>query len=99
MTKAKRILLLLGYYVREIHHGVAGYAQEAGWLLDATMSHFGRLPADWHGEGIITFSGDREDIFEKIRLERVPTVDMFNGVGMPDLPKVWIDNEAIGRMA
>jgi LacI family transcriptional regulator len=99
MTKAKRILLLLGYYVREIHHGVAAYAQEAGWLLDATMAHFGRVPADWHGEGIITFSGDREDIFEKIRLERVPTVDMFNGVGMPDLPKVWIDNEAIGRMA
>lgn len=90
---------MLGYYVREIHHGVVAYAHEAGWLLDGSMAHFGRVPVDWHGDGIITFSADRADIFDKIRIEGVPAVDMFNGTGMPELPRVWLDNEAIGRMA
>jgi len=97
--KAKRVLLMLGYYVREIHHGVVAYASEAGWDLDGSMAHFGRVPEDWHGDGILTFSGDRPDIIAKIRAENVPTVDMYNGFEMPELPRVWIDNEAIGRMA
>jgi len=97
--KAKRVLLMLGYYVREVHHGVVAYAHDAGWVLDGSMAHFGRIPADWHGEGIITFSSGRPDILEKIVAESVPTVDMFNGATTPELPRVWIDNEAIGRMA
>ncbi|MCW1924454.1 substrate-binding domain-containing protein [Luteolibacter arcticus] len=90
---------MLGYYVREVHHGVVAYAHEAGWVLDGSMAHFGRVPADWHGDGIIAFSANRADILDKIQNENVPTVDMFNGPGMPGLPRVWIDNEAIGRMA
>lgn len=97
--KRTRVLLLLGYYVREIHHGVAAYACEAGWRLDASMAHFGVVPDDWKGEGIITFSADRPDIVGKIAADKVPTVEMFNGAALPGIPQVLIDNLALGRMA
>lgn len=98
MAKPKRVLLMLGYYVREIHHAVVVYAREAEWELDASMAHFGRVPSNWHGDGIIAFA-NRTDIIDKIRAEHVPTVDLFKSSAIPDLPRVLIDNEAIGRMA
>ena len=99
MVPKKKILYLPGFYVREHHLGIARYAQEAGWRLDAQMAHSGRVPHDWEGDGIITMSGDRADILEKIKKADLPTIEMFNGTALPTAPHVFIDNRAIGQMA
>ncbi|MCX6876766.1 MAG: substrate-binding domain-containing protein [Verrucomicrobia bacterium] len=99
MIQPKKVLFLPGYYVREHHLALASYALEAGWILDASMVHFGRVPQDWRGDGIITLSADRADIVAKIRHDRVPAVDMFNGCALAEVPHVCLDNVAIGRMA
>ena len=95
----KNILYLPGYYVREHHLGLALYAREAGWVLDTSMAHTGEIPEGWDGDGIITMSADRDDIIEKVRSEKCPIIEMFNGSRLSEYPRVWIDNIAIGRMA
>ncbi|NWK57302.1 substrate-binding domain-containing protein [Verrucomicrobiaceae bacterium N1E253] len=97
--KNKNILYLPGYYVREHHLGLALYAREAGWILDASMVHFGKIPEDWDGDGIITMSADRDDIIEMVSSEKRPVVELFNGSRLTGYPHVCIDNLAIGRMA
>ena len=95
----KKILYLPGYYVREHHLGLALYARESGWLLDASMAHTGRIPEDWDGDGIITMSADRDIVIEQIRNKECPVVEMFNGTSLSEYPHICIDNIAIGRMA
>jgi LacI family transcriptional regulator len=99
MIHPRKVLFLPGYYLRENHLGVASYALEAGWILDASMAHFGCVPQGWRGDGIITCSADRDDIVAKIHNDRVPVVEMFNGCALSDVPQVCVDNPAIGRMA
>jgi LacI family transcriptional regulator len=94
-----RILLLTGYYVQRKHRGIVLYAREAGWQLNAEMTQTGYIPDGWEGDGIISAHFDREDILGMIRQRRVPTVDMSNGLEMPELPRMLHDNEGIGRMA
>lgn len=98
MISEKHVLLLMAYYVRDIHRGIVSYAREADWSLDASMVHSGKIPKNWHGDGIITFSGTRPDIVRKLRTEGVPAVDLYDSEALPDLPRVLGDNTATGRM-
>lgn len=99
MKRERRVLLLLGYYTQRLHHGVAAYAHEAGWRLNATMAHEGAVPRDWDCDGIVSMHGGRRDVLEAISASGVPVVDLTNGATVPSLPSVWQDNVAIGRMA
>ena len=99
MAREKHVLLLPGYYVRDIHRGIVSYARQAGWSLDASMVHSGKIPKNWHGDGIIAFTGGRPDIVRIIRKSRVPAVDLLDRDTKPHLPCVLGDNAATGRMA
>ena len=94
-----RVALMLGWYVHAFHLGVAHYAHDANWILDASMAVTGEVPDRWHGDGIISLHAGREELIEKIRSEKLPTVDMSNPNPDLDLPTVWPDNKAIGRLA
>src|SRR6478609_9405869 len=97
--RKKRVLLMLGYYVRAIHHGVAAYAHEAGWELDDTMARLGRIPPDWSGDGIISCCGNRTDLIEMVEKSGLPAVEISNCAELAEVPRVLLDNHAIGRMA
>ncbi len=99
MSDSKRVLFLPGYYVRAIHRGVSAYAMEAGWYIDSSMAHTGKVPTSWRGDGILTFSADREDIVNSIERLGIPAVEMFNGMELSGRPRVLLDNLAIGRAA
>jgi LacI family transcriptional regulator len=97
----RRVLLLLDWYSRAYHSGVARYAREAGWVLNAHSAHIraGEFIPDWRGDGILAMVHNEEPTGEFCREAKVPVVDLAwqcPGIG---LPRVLYDNHAHGRLA
>src|SRR5258708_5828266 len=49
----RKVLLALGWYAGQIHHGVAQFARQAGWILNLEALRCGVAPESWRGDGII----------------------------------------------
>jgi len=95
----KRVLMALGYYDPRTHAGISQYARQAGWILDATMAHYGTLPDYWQGDGIITvLFSDRPEVARLVRRARIPTVSLTNDMPRVKVPRVLLDNVKVGRM-
>jgi LacI family transcriptional regulator len=96
----KRTVLLA---LTDAHHGffrgVARYARDHNWHLDADMIYTAKIPIGWQGDGIIAFIGYRDDLAEFIRSSRLPTVEISMGGHDLKVPRVLGDNEMIGRLA
>jgi LacI family transcriptional regulator len=97
----RRVLLACWYYDRDHHVGVAKYAAEAGWVLEDTAAQTRNLPAQWKGDGIISFHGRSEEYirFLKNESQRVPVVDLGEYEHLSDFPRVRTDAVAIATMA
>lgn len=85
------------------HHGffrgISRYAGEHGWHLNTFMAYSGKIPYGWQGDGIISFSGFRDDLAEFIRQAPFPKVELSLLRDDLDIPKVASDNYRIGQMA
>lgn len=55
--KQKNVLLALNWKHPKLHLGVATFAREAGWHLNASAEYGGTIPKGWTGSGIITHRG------------------------------------------
>lgn len=99
ILQQRNILLILEHYDHHIHHGVARYAGEHHWHLNADMVRMGRIPIGWQGDGIITSLGARTDLVRYVHQAAQPVVDV--SIRRPEIkiPRVIGDNEIIGRMA
>ncbi|QGJ70961.1 Transcriptional regulator [Planctomycetales bacterium 10988] len=95
--EARNILLALGWYYPEIHRGVARFARDHGWHLTADFDDL--VPKHWNGDGVITLLGAQQNIWRQLRRLRVPIVDLAESRPNISLPRVTMDNAAIGRMA
>ena len=97
----KRLLLLLDWYSRAYHAGVAKYAGEAGWILDAMGAH-GRpddFVSGWRGDGILCMIHEPRTTGAFCRSASVPAVDLAWQCPDIPLPRVLHDNAAHGRLA
>jgi LacI family transcriptional regulator len=98
--RRKRVLLMLGYYEHRMHLGVARYARQANWILDATMAHYGRPPDCRQCDGVLALVlPDRKELARALRRVRVPVVDLIADVPGIATARVLLDNVAIGRLA
>lgn len=95
--KEPSILLALSWYYPEIHRGVARYARDHQWHLTADFGDL--VPKHWNGDGVITLLGAQEDIWRRLRRLEVPIVDLAESRPNIALPRVTMDNAAIGLMA
>ena len=96
-TKSPRVLLVEGWYSPAFQKGVAKYAGEAGWILDASVERFHhRNLSSWRGDGAILLPSARPPRW--IAKSGTPCVAIGhkNAAG---IPRVGFDNLAIGRMA
>jgi len=93
--KQKNILLALNWKHPKLHLGVASFAREAGWHLNASIEYGGTIPKGWTGSGIITHRG-------------VPTIEAFlkdfsgpvvSVTPTPLGPSVSNDRKTTGRIA
>ena len=99
--KRKSVLLALGYNVYEINFGVAEYAKKAGWILNDAMCHFGRLPSQWRGDGVITLLNPdaQPSLIDMVKETRVPVVNLAHYRDRFISGWVLPDNQKIGSIA
>lgn len=92
------VLFLPFFYDPEFHAGIAQYAGEHGWHLNAEMSRTGKVPQGWRGDGII-MALTEDKVSERIAREsRIPVVDISHYRADIPIPRVTKDNLAIGRL-
>jgi LacI family transcriptional regulator len=89
-------------HLPQLVHGVTDYARAHGrWLLTTGSELFG-LPVatlrKWRGDGVLAVLASAADAAAARRLT-VPVVGMFGTVRTPGVPRVMVDQAAIGRLA
>ena len=98
----KSVLMLLGTYNPAAHAGIARYAAEHGWHLNADMSRIQVIPQGWQGDGILAGLGEWDDPVKFIQRPEIaakPIVDIYHMRPTVDLPRVTSDNVAVGKQA
>ena len=98
LPRPRSVLLVTGYYLRAIHEGVVRYARQAGWILDATMTHTHRIPSDWRGDGVLAHAPTRAMMARVTAFGRPVAMVLSSPVGTR-FPGVLMDSQAAGRMA
>ena len=102
--KRKDVLLATAPMVHSRGEGVRRFAREAGWsLIDISRLVGGTAGlGGWRGDGaLVTLGQDRKMLAFVGRLRRagIPVVDLSNQCPDIDVPRVCLDNRAIGRLA
>jgi LacI family transcriptional regulator len=99
LQKPRQVLLAL----TDTHHGylkgVIRYAREHRWQLASEMVYNARIPYGWKGDGIVSFTGFRDDLACFIQKAEVPVVEISFLRRDLAVPMVGGDDDRIGRMA
>lgn len=94
----RNVLLALSLYNPEIHRGVARFGRDHNWHIPADLED--AIPKSWNGDGVLTQLGARQEIWRRLRRRvDVPIVDLAESRPNIQLPRVTIDNAALGDMA
>ncbi len=101
MLKRKHILLLMGRYYPKIHRGIAKFARENGWHLNAEPAQNGRIPQGWEGDGIICGCGHIDGLEEFIKNHSAKQIYIGSKPSLRNHPIVNIfeDDEQIANLA
>ena len=94
----KHVLLALSWYAEGLHAGVARFAKEANWALDASLLHAFQPTGTWHGDGIIWIAGVNPRLDQFVKRSRKPVVNI-GYVDTPGIPRVISDPDAVMEMA
>jgi LacI family transcriptional regulator len=91
--------MALEWYDVKIHEGIAHYAKEAGWILDASMARTNTMPESWTGDGVITLLNEENSKFlPYIKALNLPTIGI--GYALQDhYPVVVGDHAKTGALA
>jgi LacI family transcriptional regulator len=96
MDPHPRILMFTQfYYSSDLHRGIAQYALEAGWSLNASMYRSDDFP-DRRWDGVVGCFQEEDPFIESyIKPKKIPAVSLTT---TNQLPCVLPDNQAIGTM-
>ena len=85
------------------HHGflrgVARYAREHGWHIDATMAYTGKVPRHWSGDGVISQCGFSAELAEHVNSLGLPTVEITGFNQRVNAARIDTDYAAFGIAA
>ncbi len=101
MGPRRRVIFIPGWINFEDELGVVDYAREAGWRLLSVSQHGGQLHAieAMPVDGVLTLLTHNQSYHARyVREARVPVVDMWSELTSIRVPRVLLDNAAIGRM-
>jgi LacI family transcriptional regulator len=99
IRQPRRVLLVMDYYLHQVHEGVVDYARRAGWVLDARSHHFGQLPIGWQADGILAFIGSNQACGPAVLASGLPVVNMSQYGMKFGFPSVQLDNQNAGQLA
>ncbi|MBQ6247976.1 MAG: helix-turn-helix domain-containing protein [Kiritimatiellae bacterium] len=104
IRKRRDVLLAMTPYSPRRSDGVRRFALEAGWNLIDSTRLVGGLDglSDWRGDGVIATLRDdpaTTAFVRRLSRARIPVVDLT--IQRPDIkvPRVCLDNAAVGRVA
>ncbi|WP_221773399.1 XylR family transcriptional regulator [Ruficoccus amylovorans] len=92
------ILLALGWYSPAIHRGIARYARQAGWVLDASMARDGSIPRPRSFDGIVSLLREGRKLRDFVARCGKPVVNIGD-IRLPGIPNVRCNDAAIGHLA
>ncbi len=98
-TRSQRNILYLPFSIQpQYHTGIAQYAGQHGWHLNADPVRSGKIPYGWQGDGVITLLADDVEGERYVLTLDVPFVDL--SMAREDIPtaRVAKDNVMIGRI-
>lgn len=98
-TRQKNVLYLPFSYGPEFYLGIARYAAQHGWLLNADMAWTGHIPYGWSGDGVISLLTENEEGTRFVQRLRMPVVDIAHNRPDVKVARVTTDNLALGRLA
>lgn len=93
----RRILLLMSWYASDLHRGVARYAREANWVVDAMAGHIEPTEPVWPPDGIICMPTRHSPLRALVRYAGIPTVSIGHNP-LKGTPCVMVDNGLIGEV-
>lgn len=96
-SREVNVLFAPSWYYPEIHRGVARFARDHNWHVTADFDD--PVPKHWRGNGVLTHLGARQNVWKTLRKFNVPIVDLTESRPNISLPRVTVDNAAIGRLA
>ena len=102
--KRRDVLLSMTPHLPWRNDGVRRFAREAGWNLIDSSRLIGGISglAGWRGDGAIVTLRDDPETIAFVRRQRragIPVVDLSNQRPDIKIPRVCLDNAAIGRLA
>jgi LacI family transcriptional regulator len=96
-SDTKKVLLAFDWYDQRIYRGVARYATENRWHLSPYLFSDRFIPHKWPADGAITCFGK---VLGKFILSLdMPKIDISISNIPETIPRVTVDNDAIGRLA
>ncbi|MFW6065317.1 MAG: substrate-binding domain-containing protein [Planctomycetota bacterium] len=104
MSKTQRVALIVAMsftYGRGVLRGICAYAKQGKpWVFNSALpgSRAGRLLAEWEPAGVIGHLSVRSDAEAVVQLSR-PAVNVSGVVEDVPVPRVGVDDIAIGKMA
>jgi len=93
----RNVLMALSVYNSDIHRGVARFGRDHNWHITADFED--EIPAFWQGHGVLTQLGAPEKIWQHLQHLEVPIVDLAESRPNIRIPRVTVDNAAIGEIA
>ena len=97
MTRS--ILIALSTTHHGFLRGVARYARQHGWHIDATMAYTGKVPRRWSGDGVISQCGFSDELAEHVNALGLPTVEITDLNQRVNAARIDTDYAAFGVAA
>ena len=97
MKEQTSILLAFSWHDPRLFRGIGRYANEQGWHVSPHLFASQFIPHGWSGDGAITSYG--RGLGKFIRSLEMPKVDITVWEMDEPVPRVVVDNQAVGRLA
>ncbi|MEI7908074.1 MAG: substrate-binding domain-containing protein [Verrucomicrobiota bacterium] len=95
----RSILIVLSTTHHGFLRGIARYAREHDWHINAVMAYTGKVPEKWSGDGVISHCGFSDDLAAQVTSLGLPTVEITSVNSRVKAARIDTDYAAFGVAA
>jgi len=96
---SRNILIVLSTTHHGFLRGIAHYAREHQWHINAVMAYTGKVPQKWSGDGIISHCGFSDELAGQVNSLALPTVEITSVNSRVKAARIDADYAALGTAA
>ncbi len=95
----RSVLIVLSTTHHGFLRGIARYAREHQWHINAVMAYTGKVPEKWTGDGIISHCGFSDEIARQVNSLKLPAVEITSVNRHVEAARIDTDHAAFGTAA